>query len=84
MTVRFYDRCLHRATDHDCDSVVYPIDTDLDTLGKEEFTCARTKRYKGQKKDGFRHNGRSNAQGKCLVPKEQIDAWLHTMGKSRA
>ncbi|PIA45634.1 hypothetical protein AQUCO_01600095v1 [Aquilegia coerulea] len=81
--VGFYGRCVLHATDLGCDSVVHPIDTDLDTLGREEFTCARTEGYKGRKKDGFRHKllGRSNANGKCLVPQEQIDAWLHINGQ---
>ncbi|KAF5197112.1 Histone-lysine n-methyltransferase trr [Thalictrum thalictroides] len=80
--VGFYGRCVHHATDHGSDSV-HRIDTDLDTLGGEEFSCARTEGYKGRKKDGFRHKllGRSNVNGKCLVPQEQIDAWLHINGQ---
>ncbi|KAF9614542.1 hypothetical protein IFM89_019205 [Coptis chinensis] len=80
--VGFYGRCVLHATHHASDSVDHPMDINFDTPGREEFTCARTEGYKGRKKDGFSHNlqERSNGNGECLVPQEQIDAWLHING----
>ncbi|KAF9603965.1 hypothetical protein IFM89_039319 [Coptis chinensis] len=80
--VGFYGRCVLHATHHTSDSVDHPMDINFDTPGREEFTCARTEGYKGRKKDGFSHNlqERSNGNGECLVPQEQIDAWLHING----
>ncbi|KAF9587069.1 hypothetical protein IFM89_039755 [Coptis chinensis] len=79
--VGFYGRCVLHATHHASDSVDHPMDINFDTPGREEFTCARTEGYKGRK-DGFSHNlqERSNGNGECLVPQEQIDAWLHING----
>ncbi|KAK4415408.1 Histone-lysine N-methyltransferase trr [Sesamum alatum] len=45
----------------------------------EKFTCARTEGYKGRKREGFLHNHPQDANGNagCLVPQEQLNAWLH-------
>ncbi|KAL5698441.1 hypothetical protein ACHQM5_029475 [Ranunculus cassubicifolius] len=81
--VGFYGRCVLHAKDHVSETVVHPVDTDLEALGRSEFTCARTEGYSGHKKDEFKHkrHGRSNMHDECLVPQEQIDAWLHINGQ---
>ncbi|XP_010244759.1 PREDICTED: uncharacterized protein LOC104588505 isoform X2 [Nelumbo nucifera] len=81
--VGFYGRCMIHAAQHLCDSDIHLADTKTDSAEKNEATCARTEGYKGRKRDGFRHNlpGQSNKNGGCLVPQEQINAWLHINGQ---
>ncbi|PSS11185.1 Histone-lysine N-methyltransferase [Actinidia chinensis var. chinensis] len=77
-SVGFYGRCvLHAAYNH-CDRDGNPIKNGTGTL-EREYTCARTEGYKGRKREGFRHNlpSKSNSSGGCIVPQEQLNAWLH-------
>ncbi|KAH6804782.1 hypothetical protein C2S51_033029 [Perilla frutescens var. frutescens] len=73
--VSFYRRCMPRATCH------VPIpDSDSESLQPGEFlVCARTEGYKGRKREGFLHNHsrETSRNGGCLVPQEQLNAWLH-------
>lgn len=41
------------------------------------------KGYKGRKRDGFWHNlhGQSRGKSACLVPQEQLNAWIHINGQ---
>lgn len=41
--------------------------------------CLFNQGYKGRKRDGFRHTipNQSDGVGGCLVPHEQLNAWLH-------
>jgi hypothetical protein len=45
--------------------------------------CLSFKGYKGRKRDGFWHNlhGQSRGKGGCLVPQEQLNAWMHINGQ---
>ncbi|PIN23140.1 Histone-lysine N-methyltransferase [Handroanthus impetiginosus] len=47
--------------------------------GEKFWTCARTEGYKGRKREGLLHNYHQDANGTagCLVPQEQLNAWLH-------
>ncbi|XP_057511455.1 uncharacterized protein LOC130793670 isoform X2 [Actinidia eriantha] len=77
-SVGFYGRCvLHAAYNH-CDRDGNPIKNETGTV-EREYTCARTEGYKGRKREGFRHNlpSKSNSSGGCIVPQEQLNAWLH-------
>ncbi|CAL5429008.1 unnamed protein product [Camellia sinensis] len=78
-SVGFYGRCALHATYFRCDSDGDPIGTETGHPGDKEYTCARTEGYKGRKREGFRHNlpSQSNGSGGCVVPQEQLNAWLH-------
>uniref|UniRef100_A0A5B7B2P3 Uncharacterized protein n=1 Tax=Davidia involucrata TaxID=16924 RepID=A0A5B7B2P3_DAVIN len=84
--VGFYGRCVLHATYHQGDSDGDLVDTDTSHPVEKELTCARTEGYKGRKREGFQHNlsCQSSGNGGCLVPQEQLNAWLHINGqKSR-
>ncbi|GER51719.1 histone-lysine N-methyltransferase trr [Striga asiatica] len=46
---------------------------------EKSLTCARAEGYKGRKREGFLHNQSPDANGhaSCLVPQEQLNAWMH-------
>ncbi|KAF5456778.1 hypothetical protein F2P56_026221 [Juglans regia] len=77
--VGFYGRCvLHAAcpiTVSSCDV----INGEIGGLGENELTCARTEGYKGRKHDDALCDlyGKSKGKGGCLVPQEQLNAWIH-------
>ncbi|GFZ08330.1 hypothetical protein Acr_20g0001380 [Actinidia rufa] len=77
--VGFYGRCVLHAAYNYCDRDGNPISTETDHPGEKEYTCARTEGYKGRKREGFRYNlpGKSQGSGGCIVPQEQLNAWLH-------
>ncbi|KAK1316974.1 Histone-lysine N-methyltransferase ATX1 [Acorus calamus] len=82
-SVGFYGRCMLHANSAIPTESCF-TDNDLGSTQREEFTCARTEGYKGRKsEDGFSntHCGRSGDGGGCLVPQEQINAWLHINGQ---
>ncbi|KAI3467984.1 hypothetical protein Pfo_024647 [Paulownia fortunei] len=74
--VSFYGRCMLHVT-----SCMFIPDGDSESLqpGEKFLTCARTEGYKGRKQEGFLHNHPQDANGNagCLVPQEQLNAWLH-------
>ncbi|KAK2659681.1 hypothetical protein Ddye_006214 [Dipteronia dyeriana] len=83
-SVGFYGRCLLHATLLLRESGSDPIDIKLESaVEKEELTCARIEGYKGRKRDGFWYNryGQSNGKSGCLVPQEQLNAWIHINGQ---
>ncbi|KAK9280332.1 hypothetical protein L1049_014020 [Liquidambar formosana] len=82
-SVGFYGRCVLHATYPQCESDGEPIDVETGCPEGKELTCSRTEGYKGRKRDGFRHNlyCQSNGNGGCLVPQEQLNAWLHINGQ---
>ncbi|XP_057422911.1 uncharacterized protein LOC130716892 isoform X3 [Lotus japonicus] len=59
-----------------------PID-EMDSRQEREFSCARTDGYKGRRLDGLQNNHYSalKAKGACLVPEEQLNAWIHINGQ---
>ncbi|KAJ6434877.1 hypothetical protein OIU84_000175 [Salix udensis] len=81
--VGFYGRCaLHAryaADEYACDAA----NSKTGCVGEKEESCARTEGYKGRKRDGFWHNlrGQSKGKGGCLVPQEQLNAWMHINGQ---
>lgn len=81
--VGFYGRCaLHAryaADECTCDA----SNNKTGCVGEKEESCARTEGYKGRKRDGFWHNlhGQSRGKGGCLVPQEQLNAWMHINGQ---
>ncbi|KAL5853168.1 hypothetical protein ACOSQ3_008286 [Xanthoceras sorbifolium] len=81
--VGFYGRCLLHATHPLCESGSDLIGIKLESSGEKELTCARTEGYKGRKRDGFWYNlyGQSNGKSGCLVPQEQLNAWIHINGQ---
>ncbi|XP_059592247.1 uncharacterized protein LOC100255892 isoform X4 [Vitis vinifera] len=81
--VGFYGRCMLHAAHPSCELDSDPINIETDSTGEKELTCARTEGYKGRKQEGFRHNlnFQSNGNGGCLVPQEQLNAWLHINGQ---
>ncbi|XP_043700806.1 uncharacterized protein LOC122651477 [Telopea speciosissima] len=81
--VGFYGRCELHATHHKCVHEDHHVGTKTESPGQKDTTCARTEGYKGRRRDGFTHNqhGQSSDNGGCLVPQEQINAWLHINGQ---
>ncbi|KAK6162125.1 hypothetical protein DH2020_001966 [Rehmannia glutinosa] len=75
-SVSFRGRCVLHATSH-----MFMPEGDSESLqpGEKFMTCARTEGYKGRKREGFLHNNPRDANGNagCLVPQEQLNAWLH-------
>lgn len=82
-SVGFYGRCVLHATHPLCESGSDPFDIEVVCSIEKEFTCARTEGYKGRKRDGFWHNlhGQSRGKSACLVPQEQLNAWIHINGQ---
>ncbi|KAJ4958628.1 hypothetical protein NE237_025739 [Protea cynaroides] len=81
--VGFYGRCELHATHYKCVPEDHHVGTKMESPGQRDTTCARTEGYKGRRRDGFTHNhhGQSSDNGGCLVPQEQINAWLHINGQ---
>lgn len=76
--VGFYGRCELHATQSQCSHDADLGDTKSNP-GEKELTCARTEGYKGRKREGVGHNIRrlSDCTAGCLVPQEQLNAWIH-------
>ncbi|XP_020536500.2 uncharacterized protein LOC105637593 isoform X1 [Jatropha curcas] len=78
--VGFYGRCELHAT-----YTASQLTCDVDDIeaGCTGESCARTEGYKGRKRDGFWHsiNWQSKGKGGCLVPQEQLNAWIHINGQ---
>ncbi|KAF7817278.1 Histone-lysine N-methyltransferase TRX1 [Senna tora] len=80
--VGFYGRCAHHANDLICQVKHDLIGNEMGCLEKLESTCARTEGYKGRRRDGFQHNYFGViGKGGCLVPQEQLNAWIHINGQ---
>ncbi|KAJ7966226.1 Histone-lysine N-methyltransferase [Quillaja saponaria] len=77
--VGFYGRCEFHAVDPICESNQDSVDTETASLEERELTCARTVGYKGRRRDGIRYNpcGQLKSKGGCIVPQEQLNAWIH-------
>ncbi|XP_060673473.1 uncharacterized protein LOC107421144 isoform X3 [Ziziphus jujuba] len=81
-SVGFYGRCMLHAIHPMCETNCDPAGIETGCSGIEEFTCARTEGYKGRKHDGFCHKyGQSKGKSGCLVPQEQLNAWIHINGQ---
>ncbi|KAK7320672.1 hypothetical protein VNO77_30365 [Canavalia gladiata] len=79
--IGFYGRCvLH--VDPRCPPTYNPID-EMGSQEEKDLTCARAEGYKGRRWDGFQNNHYSalKANGGCLVPEEQLNAWIHINGQ---
>lgn len=75
--IGFYGRCML----HTIEPISLSIYDNIDEMGSQEekeFTCARAEGYKGRRWDGFHNN---HLQGGCLVPEEQLNAWVHINGQ---
>ncbi|KAL0394303.1 UNVERIFIED_CONTAM: Histone-lysine N-methyltransferase, H3 lysine-4 specific [Sesamum latifolium] len=73
--ISFNRRCMLHAS-----SSMFIPDSDGESLPLgAKVACARTEGYKGRKREGFLHNHPQDANGNagCLVPQEQLNAWLH-------
>lgn len=82
--IGFYGRCLLHAAHVGCHSKNHLLDAKTEKPKEKEMTCARTEGYKGRKREeGFNHNFhlQANSTSTCLVPQEQINAWLHINGQ---
>ncbi|XVF89362.1 hypothetical protein PTKIN_Ptkin19aG0124300 [Pterospermum kingtungense] len=80
--VGFYGRCMLHASHPTCESGGDPTDAELSFARKGESTCARTEGFKGRKQDGVSHMyGQSRRKNGCLVPQEQLNAWIHINGQ---
>ncbi|XP_014504418.1 uncharacterized protein LOC106764634 isoform X4 [Vigna radiata var. radiata] len=75
--IGFYGRCILHAIEPRYLSMYDPID-EMGNQEEKEFTCARVEGYKGRRCDGFQDN---HCQGGCLVPEEQLNAWIHINGQ---
>ncbi|XP_017430072.1 uncharacterized protein LOC108337982 isoform X4 [Vigna angularis] len=75
--IGFYGRCMLHAIEPRYLSMYDPID-EMGNQEEKEFTCARVEGYKGRRWDGFQDN---HCQGGCLVPEEQLNAWIHINGQ---
>ncbi|KAK7383482.1 hypothetical protein VNO78_29161 [Psophocarpus tetragonolobus] len=74
--IGFYGRCMLHTIEPSL-SINDPID-EMGCQEEKEFTCARVEGYKGRRWDGFQNN---QFQGGCLVPEEQLNAWIHINGQ---
>ncbi|XP_059459429.1 uncharacterized protein LOC132188988 isoform X5 [Corylus avellana] len=81
--VGFYGRCVVHATYATSESYCDPINSEIGCQGEKELTCARTEGYKGRKQDDHQCDlyGKSKGKGGCLVPQEQLNAWIHINGQ---
>ncbi|KAF2287250.1 hypothetical protein GH714_039444 [Hevea brasiliensis] len=81
--VGFYGRCATHATGLANESACDAANIEAGYTGEKEASCARTEGYKGRKRDGFWHdiNSQSNGRGGCLVPQEQVNAWVYINGQ---
>ncbi|KAJ8751794.1 hypothetical protein K2173_025981 [Erythroxylum novogranatense] len=81
--VGFYGRCVVHATNTSKESVLCADNSETGCQREKKESCARTEGYKGRKRDGFWHNltDQSKGNGKCLVPQEQLNAWIHINGQ---
>ncbi|XP_031478705.1 uncharacterized protein LOC116249658 isoform X3 [Nymphaea colorata] len=88
-SIGFYGKCVLHSRDRCQPACVNPADVSLEsdkaTSETDKFTCARTEGYKGRKKEeGLKPNsmqGCSRDGSGCLVPQEQVNAWLHINGQ---
>ncbi|KAG8656831.1 hypothetical protein MANES_03G012400v8 [Manihot esculenta] len=78
--VGFYGTCVLHATGPANDDAA---NIEAGYTGEKEGSCARTEGYMGRKRDGFWHsvNNQSNRRGGCLVPQEQLNAWVYINGQ---
>ncbi|KAE8056326.1 hypothetical protein FH972_013108 [Carpinus fangiana] len=81
--VGFYGRCALHATYATSESYCDPINSEIGCQGEKELACARTEGYKGRKQDDYQCDlyGESKGKGGCLVPQEQLNAWIHINGQ---
>ncbi|CAN6449969.1 unnamed protein product [Victoria cruziana] len=87
--IGFYGKCILHSRDRCQPALVNPayVSTKNDNrISKtDKFSCARTEGYKGRKKeDGLKPDNMqpcSRDGSGCLVPQEQINAWLHINGQ---
>ncbi|XP_020235631.1 uncharacterized protein LOC109815338 isoform X3 [Cajanus cajan] len=75
--IGFYGRCMLHTIEPRSLSIYDYID-EMGSQEEKEFTCARAEGYKGRRWDGFHNN---HLQGGCLVPEEQLNAWVHINGQ---
>ncbi|XP_028208547.1 uncharacterized protein LOC114391790 isoform X1 [Glycine soja] len=75
--IGFYGRCMLHTIEPRCLFIYDPLD-EIGSQEQKEFTCARVEGYKGRRWDGFQNN---QCQGGCLVPEEQLNAWIHINGQ---
>ncbi|KAH1094100.1 hypothetical protein AAZX31_14G109900 [Glycine max] len=75
--IGFYGRCTLHIIEPRCLPIYDPLD-EIGSQEEKEFTCARAEGYKGRRWDGFQNN---QCQGGCLVPEEQLNAWIHINGQ---
>ncbi|KAJ1407785.1 SET domain [Sesbania bispinosa] len=80
--IGFYGRCALHANGPTCQSSYDSID-EMGSQEEKKFTCARTEGYKGRRWDGFQNNHYRALKAKrgCLVPEEQLNAWIHINGQ---
>ncbi|XP_013465810.2 uncharacterized protein [Medicago truncatula] len=76
--VEFYGRCGLHGIGPECQSAYDPTDV-MGSRAEKEFTCARAEGYKGRRWDGIYNNHCSalKRRGGCLIPDEQLNAWIH-------
>uniref|UniRef100_A0A2P2LDD9 Uncharacterized protein LOC105637593 n=2 Tax=Rhizophora mucronata TaxID=61149 RepID=A0A2P2LDD9_RHIMU len=79
----FYGRCVLHATCPTNESTSAAVNTERFCQGGKDSSCARTEGYKGRKQDGVSHDlgSQLKGKGKCLVPQEQLNAWIHINGQ---
>ncbi|XP_068471510.1 uncharacterized protein [Phaseolus vulgaris] len=75
--IGFYGSCMLHTIEPSYLSIYDPIDK-IGSQEEKEFTCARAEGYKGRRWDGFQNN---HCQGGCVVPEEQLNAWIHINGQ---
>ncbi|XP_075643736.1 uncharacterized protein LOC142614956 isoform X3 [Castanea sativa] len=82
-SVGFYGRCVLHAAYPTTESACDPINSEIGCQGEKEFACTRTEGYKGRKRDDPQNDlyGPSKGKGGCLVPQEQLNAWIHINGQ---
>ncbi|KAJ4827238.1 hypothetical protein Tsubulata_015200 [Turnera subulata] len=82
--IGFYGSCLIHATNRTKESAHDATSYETSLSRAKTESCARTEGYKGRKRDGFCHNLHSHSKGGdggCLVPQEQLNAWVHINGQ---
>ncbi|CAA7408044.1 unnamed protein product [Spirodela intermedia] len=83
-SVGFYGRCLLHAMHYNYHPDGIPMDAGMESPSVKEFSCARTESYKGRERE-HRFIGAlrkpPNDSGRCNVPQEQLNAWLHINGQ---
>lgn len=76
--VEFYGRCGLHGIGPEYQSAYDPTDV-MGSREEKEFTCARTEGYKGRRLDDVYNNHCSALKPRsvCLIPDEQLNAWIH-------